>query len=125
MTEDHDSVKQLGFEMGGRSRVQLDGVAFHGDSVLLAGLVELFHAIDDRSALKGNPPTVLADSGIRLEQMRRHIEAQLNPVVGGPAAADGQILACAHTADFVTIHLHTALCRPSGDANVHNKLTRS
>ncbi len=85
-------------------------------------LIQMLHAEHDRPALERNSSAILCYSRVRLQQMRRHIETQIDRVILRPTLANRQVFTRLCACDLLAVHLDTVLCRPSRNANIHDKL---
>src|SRR5665213_1720395 len=112
--EGHYAVEKVGVEVCLRVRAEMSDIPRQVSGAGAIELVWLLHAEDDRSALKRNPAAVFADSGVGLEQVRRHVEVHLDNVIRRPFAPDRQVLASPRAADWRSIHLDAVFADQPG-----------
>src|SRR5215467_5564110 len=86
-------------------------------------LVELFEAIDERSALDGNAAVVVDDSRIRLNGVGGHVKFYADDVAGFPPAPQRKILAGRDSRNGLTVNCYLRVFRPSGNAQVEREFT--
>src|SRR6266851_10226896 len=109
MSQHHHSIQQTSLEMRRSRTIKQHRIARKIHPNAMVRLIQMLHAEHDRPALKRNSSAILCYSRVRLQQMRRHIETQIDRVILRPTLANRQVFTRLCACDLLAVHLDTVL----------------
>src|SRR5581483_2492442 len=122
MANDHHPLEQTAFEFlvkrGAGLLTEVESDVSKGDAF---GLIELLHAIDERTALQSDAAIVLDNAGIGFKDLRGHVELQADGIAGCPGAANREILAGSCAGKRLAIHGDLGAIGPARNSNVQGE----